>query len=435
LQHAPPPLESDGLAPELSGDDGGSRSQPGGPTGDGPRGPWDGLDPGNLPDEYFAVAWRPEPCLDCWDESGLESGARIDVVDLEGQVIVEFERPFQDIGVAFERFEPAADGTLLIVERSHSLYYYLQPSDWERRVWRADAISGETHEILRMSHERVEMPQSGRSFEFPRWGEVRFAADPTNPDALWIVSEGGGQTAMTLIRVDLVDPDEEPVFHDLSGLPEAFGVAPDTYWASVPTALSVQRIGQEIEVILTVEGGLIYADPMTLPRGVFTFRPGDGTLEGVINLRGRTYLADVRFGAAGTSEDTRRAEGTALLQVGMPRSYCSEPNFAMVQAGSFADAGPLNRWDIDPNEQVPGVEPIQGDSDMSCVHLGPLLDESGPTFVYWGDRLRTDDLYRQPPSRIALSHRGRDVWSWDVLRIGLRETEFRLMGLERIVVP
>ena len=431
LRIATPASPEQEVTPELgSGADatGGPGDSNGSEDG-GPRGAWDGLDPGNLPDEYFAVAWRPEPCDDCWDpESGVETGHRVDIVDLEGRVIVAFDRPVLDPGMMFESFEAAADGSLLVVETSRQDTYYYQSSEWQRRVWRADVMTGESEELLRLTWGGVELPKSGRSFEAPLH-EVRFAPDPTQPDVLWMVSGGDINTDLTLIRVDLVDPDAEPVFHVLAGLPELFGVEDSQYWASTPTSVTVQQVGQEIEVLISIEGSMIYADPMELPRGVVSYRPRDGRLESVLNLRRRTYLADVRFGARG---ETRIAEGAALLQVGPPRAWCSESQFALVEPGRFAEAGDGGAWDNVP-EVLEGVTPIHGDETMGCVRLGPLLDEAGPTFLYWGDRDANLYAYTQAPSRIALSHRGEDVWSWERLRVGLQETEFRMLGIERVL--
>jgi hypothetical protein len=66
--------------------------------------------------------------------------------------------------------------------------------------------------------------------------------------------------------------------------------------------------------------------------------------------------------------------------------------------------------------------------------MGPLLDDAGPTFVYWGER--TDSGHAAHDcSSIVVSHAGQDVWTWDTLRVGLNNSEFQLLGLERVIVP
>ena len=418
-----PTVPSTGADADAPGDGSGDSS------GGGARGPWDGLDPGNLPEEYFAVAWRPEPCDDCWDDDfGVENGHRFDVVDLEGRVIVSLERPFQDPGLLFERFEPGADGTLLVVEAQRNDTAYYQPSVWQRRVWRANAVTEETVEVLRMSWDHVEL-LSGRSFPLQGY-EARFAADPEDPDVVWIATGGDQWDTMRLVRVDVADPDAEPTFHALPSMSELFGVEDQQYWASTPVALEVARSDRDLEIVLTIEGAMVYADPNELPRGVLVYRPGDGTSEPVVNLRRRNYLADVRFGATGT--DGGRIGSTALLQVGAPRAWCGEARFAQVDPATLAEPGsdPFS----DPTEAA-GVEAIVGSETSSCTRLGPLVDDAGPTFVYWGERYDSNYAYVRAPSRITVSHAGEDVWTWDRLRVGLGDTDFRLLGIERVLVP
>ncbi len=400
----------------------------GGERPSGAGGPWGDLDSGNLPDEYFALAWRPEPCEGCWDEnSGVETGHRFDVVDLEGRVVVSLERPFDDPGLLFERFEPGPDGTLLVVEAQRTDTAYYVPSVWQRRVWRADAVTEETVEVLRLSWEHVEL-LSGRSFEL-RTVDARFALDPDDPDVVWIATVGDWYEAMTLVRVDVADPDAEPTFHPLPPLAELFGSAEDAYWASAPVALELARRGRELEIHVTVEGALVYADPHDLPRGVLVYRPGDGSTEAVVNLRRRGYVADVRLGPSAGDDGIA---STALLQVGAPRSWCGPPRFAQVDTAGLVDAGD-DPWS-DPTEHA-DVDPILGEEGTVCSRLGPLIDEAGPTFVYWGERVDTDYAYVRGPSRIVVSHAGGDVWSRDTLRVGLGETDFRLLGMDSVRVP
>jgi hypothetical protein len=400
---------------------------PGNGNGNSGDGPWSGLDAGNLPEEYFAVAWRPSPCDDCWDNDyGVENGHRFDIVDLEGRVIVSLERPFVDPGVLFERFEPGPDGTLLVVETGrHDTNYYV-PSEWQKRVWRANVVTEETEELLRISWGHVELA-SGRSFPLDSH-EVRFAVDPENADIVWIASPGQWwMERMLLIRVDVFDPDAEPTFHELPVM-NLFGSV-DGDWATFPTNLEVARTGRDLELVLTFAGGPIFSMETDLPTGVVVYRPEDGSVQKAMNLRARGFLADVQFGNTGT--DTGHIGSSALLQVGHPRAMCSSPRFAQVDPATLIDAGesPL----LDPTADG-SVTAIEGDQSMLCSRMGPLLDDAGPTFVYWGER--TDSGHAAHDcSSIVVSHAGQDVWTWDTLRVGLNNSEFQLLGLERVIVP
>ena len=103
FSEAPPPIERHAL--------GGRSPLPGGPSGPSlppppelPPSPWNALNPGDLPELYFAVAWSdPAGCCYCdydgaaeMDSEPYACATSYAVVDLQGQVIAEFPLPAAD---------------------------------------------------------------------------------------------------------------------------------------------------------------------------------------------------------------------------------------------------------------------------------------------------------------------------------------------------
>ena len=70
---------------------------------------------------------------------------------------------------------------------------------------------------------------------------------------------------------------------------------------------------------------------------------------------------------------------------------------------------------------------------MSCTQLGPVLDQEGRTFLYYGVQLEAGipELGQQ----LMISHDGVDVWQYSQFQVGLNSIPFVLHDLVRLEVP
>ena len=101
--------------------------------------PWGSLNPGEMPEEYFAVAWH--------DPRGVENNCygpcpgvpRYDIIDITGQVVSSFESPSQlQFSAQHKSLQPAGPGRFLAVTTGAT-----PDSDYYEHAWIGDGVTGE----------------------------------------------------------------------------------------------------------------------------------------------------------------------------------------------------------------------------------------------------------------------------------------------------
>jgi len=82
-------------------------------------------------------------------------------------------------------------------------------------------------------------------------------------------------------------------------------------------------------------------------------------------------------------------------------SQCHDPGFTIWDGGESVD--------VDSSEGV------------GCMRIGPLLEPSTSTFLYYGQEPETD---LEAQDRLVISHEGQDVWDYTSFRDGLVDRPF-----------
>ena len=430
LRVTPPPLADDDDDDGGGGGGGGGGGWPGLPEL--PSGPWGELDPGEMPDVHFVVAWTDEGCcvncdglwLDGPDEAleepyegeeqttttwpdenwGLGCAARYAVIDLFGQVIAELTPPEQDETMLWTHTSLAPTGPGRFMAASQGYMIYLpdpaeQPPEdgpidtyvpWA--AWEFDLVNNRIDEVARQSQDlRLTVQPSGRTIELPTW-ELHAVLDPNDPDWLyvWSGSNWDCTRAMPQIRgihrteSGLIGPrfDEEFL---LGPLPESFGsFVPRSLQASIDDEGNTRLFARMDSQGCGGEFAPVYASTAFDPRGPGYWRVGDGVWPGL------------------------------------------RPPFAGWSGGGFLTidgSAPSAEW----NFQGPESE-LAGALANPYARPGPVLDPAGPTFAL----VETSD---QPPyaDSLVIFHGGQEVWRIDSLRFGLQERQLTFQDV--IVLP
>lgn len=375
--------------------------------------PWADLDPGDLPELYFAVAHSPmDCCLDCDADTFAESDdlwwggcpVSYSVVDLRGQVIASFELPNEEGGyLGHVEIKPAGHGQfLIIVERwggttedtDEDGFWYGTPFE----VWRADALTGGLDRILHadaVTGEAV-VDGTGNRLSFGMPGSIwQVAMWPDEPETLAVwpgygscYSQGEGD-----IRIVPLTDAEAPVelirIKDL--IPEELRSANPRY----PVSLDAFRAADGSRALtfgLSSEY-CAYAEPWPL----MAWSEGAGIAwNGELPVN--AWPREATFAHHGEGHALHLASDNA----GDWRWFVTGPE--------GTTEGPLGQmmWDTRP---------------------GPMLDAAGPTFVV----LRNPGDTYQPRHSMDFVHQGEVVWRIDALRFGLAEQ--RVQIVDTILIP
>ncbi len=387
-----------------------------GPSADNPSpatggpSPWDDLGELELPDQHFVVAWSTP-------EESRVTPSRIDLVDVLGSVVANYEHPgwTAENGTYFlEDFDwtalhPAAFQTVLVEQyRSFVEGDVGGDEDHTRIIWNLDLVSAEWRlDLLIESDETLFLPGPQQTIEPPLpTHQLHIVADPTDRDVVWLVYEGylaDGQP-WALRRLDVTGAVAPVTWTDEELY--AQGLAPEDRFRTIVTSAGATLDG---EPVVTLGG---WTTPLDLPEDephiwqVHAFGP-QGQIDWNITI-------PVPDGAAVPrrmeSVGGELEEFTALLQ-GQTGDYgCWAPGFTLVDEDQW--------WDVEVGDSSP------------CPRPGPLLDPSNHTFVWIGSGPGPEGS-AGAPEEINVSHRGAEVWSIDTFRLGLSETAFRVHSLLR----
>ncbi len=443
LREAPPPDPEEG-----GGSDGPGRSGGGGWPGlpELPGGPWGELDPGEMPDVYFVVAYGDVGCCyECdglWlgppDEAdedtdepdegdGLPQNSEADIafgcpvnyaiIDLFGQVVDDFSPTGQDENLVYSHvdLQPAGPGRFLATAQGWGNVYYpgnyenttteeeWPPEDgpydpWGWTPWIAfeiDAVN-RTQEIVAWQSPadyRVIIPDTGKRIDVGALG-VQAALDPVDPDwlYLWGANYGCDQEMMPLRAthrseagvLDRFWTSEDLLGPDLGGI----NFHPSGFAASVDED-GVTHVGMGMS-----DNGCSEA---FLPMHLFAdFIPDDDET---------AWVAASSDNWSATPMSWAPWSGGAALQVESPYQ---EPQWHVTRPEG-------NR-----SGSVPGLD--------YAVRPGPMLDPAGPTFAVVGTSIEAPNH-----DKIVIVHGDQKVWTIDALSFGLQERQVAILDV--VVLP
>lgn len=394
-----PAPESDfGEAPDLAPPDFDGDEEP---SDDAGGDPWDDLDPGNLSELLFGVAWSDPACIDAeiggcsWNDND-ECSPRYAIIDGAGQVLVEFgslphqwswEWCYQHIELA-----PAGPGRFLATVQA-----WLYRPGWgdigeHGQAWLADGVDGSLVPLAGwMPHAgSMQIATTGQSIELPaRPARPVMTVLAEQPDRLAVVVEPeycDEAAESSLVAVSLTDGAAEPWVWTLDELmgEESYGHADLRPWSLRPI-LDEDGTGS-LAVVSRSDGcgaGLMPVDLVT------AWSVDEGPLwSSALGL------------SPGPVRSSARSGGGAFWTWLLDDAYW----WTMVTPDGSVTAS------------------VHG--GLERVRPGPLIDPLGPVLV-------THGVEREGPPRsvVRFLSSGQPVWEIERLRFGLQETDIFLHDL------
>ena len=412
LQAAPGSHEAELGEPKLTAPPGGVDHGPEGPEGDGGS-PWGSLDPGDLPEEFFSVVWwDPRPACEECSEPDYET--RYDIVDVRGRVVVSFELPWPAAEVHHQTIHPAGLGRFL----ASSFVYETDTDSVPVKTWFGDGATGEMEVVVESGYGRtLRLPQARRDIEIEGGlGYAQILPDPSDPDRVFVLTRNTSMYANpllgTLYSVHVRDPEAEvriwtpeDMLHP-SFIPE-WGYAPWFPWFT-----EAFQTGTETTLVM---GLMVQTEAGDWRKLLVDFSPetGPGSWE--------MDLTDVSPGMDFVVRPPRAASPGRVLFVDGPDPRCTNDT-----SPRPTDENRFASWDGHTLLET------QGNDELSCPTVGPMLDESGETFLYYGTVREFNGRAPRLDHRLVVSHAGDDVWEYTHFRVGLSESPFQLLGIARI---
>ncbi|MBW1879405.1 MAG: hypothetical protein JRI25_04940 [Deltaproteobacteria bacterium] len=396
------------------GSSGGGGSGGGGGGGGGGSGrdnPWGHLDPGNLPEAYFAVAWYDTETYyyqgGCWDEAMSSEWCgcaplRYSIVDLRGHVLGTLEPPrppgwTEDEycgGGDLRALMPAGPGQFLAVNWQYWGWYgdcydddglNWGNTDWV--AWRGDGVTLDANPVARGAWDEfgyyTHLIEADVQVPMPWTSYVNLGMQPTTPQELlhWYgdgyCNAGGLHSLQALDTVDATVPSVEWAPEELlpAWLIES-GQVLNPFTLRTGTDLD----GTE-SLLLGVTATSCEGGPSTWWIGAWTELAG---LSWSVPLDDLVWPYHVRYSGLDG--------GSALY---LPAVDYEEPlRWRVLRRGSPVD-GLLDR-----------------DTHLN-LRPGPLLDPAGPSFVVLA--MSEDGL----GDEMVFLHQGQEVWRIKGLKFGL----------------
>ena len=384
-----PPLDP----PDLDGD--------GEPTDDEAPDPWEELDPGNLRDLLFGVAWADAACIDAeiggcpWNDND-ECGPRYAIIDGTGQVLVEFPSlPYQwtwEWCYAHTELSPAGPGAF-----TANVQAWLYRPGWGEigehgQAWRADGSDGS---LAQLAHW---MPHGGSMTILPTGASVELPAHPARP-VMTVLADQPDRLAV-VVEPEYCGDVDQTVLRSLSWTDAA---AEEQSWSLA-------------DLIDAPDWGQFDLRPWNLRSSVD--EQGVGSLAVIGRSDGcGAGLLPVDVVAAGDPETGPQWWATLDL-IPAPVRYSARSGGGVAWAWLLDDA---YWWTlVTPQGEV--TAPVHG--GLERVRTGPLIDPEGPVLVTHGVQREGS-----PRSVIRFLSAGQPVWEIETLRFGLAETDVYLHDL------
>jgi hypothetical protein len=371
-----------------------------------PSSPWDDLNPGDLPEVYFGIAYGDPWCGQYYDgaaETDEDWGGcavRYAVIDLRGQVVAEFDLPGQQQGAYWEHLElsPAGPGKLLAVAWGYEdVYGGMDPDGfWAETPWRAfllDAVQRTITPFARWDSATgmVRFDGHERSVDLPGSSWLQMRVRPDDPSRVYVWGTGDGCTGIgNLKEIVLGEPQMLPrIWRPIDLLP------PD-YVYPMPAAWN-------LDVSLDDDGR---ASLMLGFSQSGCYGGGASRVRVLDPDAGFQWEADLHVEGWPASATYAGWRGGGVLTIASP---WADPQWVMTGPDGVA-GGPLG--------------------GTALATAGPVLDPEGPTFLV--TRTRTDG---QGGNEIEIWHRGERVWTIPGLRFGLGTQIVSVLGLSLVQPP
>ncbi|MBJ94661.1 MAG: hypothetical protein CMP23_09355 [Rickettsiales bacterium] len=364
--------------------------------------PWGSLEPGQMPEEYFAVAWTEA------GETESYSAPRYDIIDITGQVVSSFTAPVHPSPgshsgwIEHHSIQAAGEGRFLVVSSSQGADFYGPTT----HVWLADGHTGEQETLMSWTaySNHVFLTEAGAILELPEWFRLTgILADPHDEDRLFLLTSSSNLYAQPLLgslySVNVRDPDAEVLSWDA---PEMVGTELIPDWGNAPWEPWMARVFASEEQTVVALGLLLPGEDGAIRNLVTGFSVESGPMDWSIDLSDHSLTTDVAIAPP------RQGEAAAVV-LHQSSASCPEPNFIHRQG-----------------EQ--GYS-FSGSDTVFCSKLGPVLDDQAETFIYYG---YSDPELVESQQQAFISHRGVDVWSYSHFRDGLQERPFEILGMARL---
>jgi len=365
---------------------------------------WAALEPGEMPEEFFAVAWSDPGEVENNCYGPCPGVPRYDIIDVMGQVVSSFESPCTNLFAQHHSLQAAGPGRFLAVTSGHS-----PDSPYNQHVWLGDGISGESEVIMQWGWgTKVYLPQADAEVELPGlMNQARVLVDPQDEDRFFVLISNSMMYAQpllgTLFSINVRDPDAEVMMW-----PAHTMITPDMVpsWGHAPWApwlVDTFQRGDETMLVL----GLQVQDEEGELRTVLTgFSPQRGPMTWRMDLSGLHQSGELNMLPPTSLSDAR-----VLFHQGND-GWCPQANFS--------------RFDGET------LHSFSGSEELFCSRLGPILDDRADTFVYFG---YIDDQGLERQQRAFVNHRGVDVWELSTFRDGLQSVPFEIHGMTRMELP
>lgn len=402
LRHAPPPDPEDTL--------GGSTGNTG-DFGGGFESPWANLDPGDIPDDLFAVGWVDlnNGCMNC--TYGPNSPNRYDLVDALGRSVGSFDLPFpwddqwwywpELLGI-----HASGPGRFLVANLVYT------DGGNEQIVWEADGFAGTSTILARLRSDGLELPLAGVTIPLPTdsWiADEVILPDPTDAGRLLVVPHSTSPYLPNELRqiwsVSTTDP-EAPIttwsIRDL--LPDELVPAGwDALEAPWHVSLAADGSGRLILGMI----GIATASDAGSKTVTYTPRP---VLVGVdlddpSGDRWVVDAAELTVGAQLLAVPPSPGQPGALLWT---PQLCGQ-NVALWQDGAIAEL------------ELPASD--------QCPKPGTLIDAPSGTFLYTAGIEQEGVMYGQ---RLVVVAGGEEVWQLDRFGVGLSQRPFHVLGMAHV---
>jgi hypothetical protein len=365
--------------------------------------PFGSLDPGEMPEEYFAVAWHDpsEVAGNCYGPC--PGVPRYDIIDITGQVVSSFGSPSQQQFSAQHRsLQAAGPGRFLAVTSG-----WVQDSSFYEHAWIADGLTGESEIIMQWGwNSTLSLPLIEKEIEIPGLYHPRVMVDPHDEDRFYLLTDNTTMYAHpllgTLYSINVRDAEAEVLMWEApemitSDLVPEWGFGLWDPWF-------VSTFAQGDETMLTL--GLRIPDVEGNVRSVIAaFSPQSGPMEWSMDL-GDIYPGGEFVVLPPNGDNPEHA----IFHEGS--DWCPDPAFV--------------RWD---GEQM---HTFSGNDSLYCSRIGPVLDEQAETFIYYG---YSDDSELEQEQRAFISHRGVDVWEYSRFRDGMALRPIEIHAMVRLERP
>lgn len=363
---------------------------------------WDDVEPGTVPDAWFAVAWREviDSCPACDEPNWGTTELRYDIIDARGTVVRSFSWPDSTEDLYHLSMSPAGAGRFIVTARVEQA-----DGTTDRRTWLVVDEDESVNEILRVAPDGLlTLPVAGREIDLGSVStNMHVSPDPLWPERLYLMADDasdGESRVGPIFSIDWADPlAVVRTWSPPEWLPEGVHDGADGP-PGFPWTVQATYDGDRTRLLIGLDGVVDAKWGSESRSSLLSWAPSAPGEAWALDV---TDLA-VREEPSWIGDGDGSPEGTALFQVGGQSLACAPPEFSLRRSDARLE--------------------VSGAFDVDCAWAGPLLDPIAPTFVYHGfnEKAQTSNMGHV----LHVSHAGDDVWTVDRFAEGMGEARFLL---------